>query len=364
MNRSAQREMYGKESWDKATRILLFLDRLGQSPIGSDRIYLHGGTALNSFILPPHRLSLDADINYLGPALSQADRATVERALCSVAESLGYHVEAGKEGHAGRTFKFVYQPDFSPRRTYLKVDLDYMNRVPLLDPKPMQTTFPDLECSFRIAAPVEAVASKIGALRSRVVPRDLYDAVQISRHRSRWSTGSEELDHAFVFFYLSLSASFPKPVDLLGRFASHVRDFEQILWPVLPLGDNPLPSQLADDAREFLHWATSPQTEAEREYLALAERGDYRPELLFREQPEIASRAASSPILLWKAENLRKAYEAGAYGRPDHGQWVETPAPGVSAHPQPASAADARHFGDIARNLSSGEPRGRSRGAR
>jgi predicted nucleotidyltransferase component of viral defense system len=53
---------------DKVVRLLMVLDRIGSHPLLRPRLCLHGGTALNLFVLGSPRLSVDIDLNYVGSA--------------------------------------------------------------------------------------------------------------------------------------------------------------------------------------------------------------------------------------------------------------------------------------------------------
>lgn len=125
---------YPAQSVEKVERLLELLGEIEGHPYLSPRLRLHGGTALNVFHLSMPRLSVDADLTYMGKvdlAEYQAERPDVERAVMALCEHLGYRVTtSGKTEHAGRTLKLLYhygdQPDL------IKVDLIYLNRAPLL----------------------------------------------------------------------------------------------------------------------------------------------------------------------------------------------------------------------------------------
>ncbi|WP_165062933.1 nucleotidyl transferase AbiEii/AbiGii toxin family protein [Adlercreutzia sp. ZJ154] len=58
--------VFDRDSADKVARTLELLEALHSHPAVRGKVCLHGGTALNLFVLAPERLSLDADINYVG----------------------------------------------------------------------------------------------------------------------------------------------------------------------------------------------------------------------------------------------------------------------------------------------------------
>ena len=50
---------------EKVSRLAGVLESMGEHPRLRGNIALHGGTALNLFMLEPERLSLDLDLNYI-----------------------------------------------------------------------------------------------------------------------------------------------------------------------------------------------------------------------------------------------------------------------------------------------------------
>lgn len=301
-------------SIDKAARMLEFLEVLYSHPSAKSRVCLHGGTALNLFVLDPKRLSLDADINYIGvcePEEMPPIREALESAIEAVAREIGYVPHAGKGGHAGRTFKLMYESTITGSIDFLKADLDYMNRVPILAPAMAKSKLDSPIVNFPINAPVEIVAGKLKAICERVVPRDLYDIGRIAGAQHEWSTEDSDADHALMIFYFALSSSFPKQQDILARFDGREHDVETILWPVLPTGMRPTLAELRENAAPFLSWATMPQNDSEAEFLVSLSKGKYRPELLFSSNSEMLQNAIASPAMKWKLHNLNAGIEKG-----------------------------------------------------
>ncbi|MDO9108766.1 MAG: nucleotidyl transferase AbiEii/AbiGii toxin family protein, partial [Coriobacteriia bacterium] len=126
---------YPAQTVEKVERLLELLVEIEGHPYLSSRVRLHGGTALNIFHLAMPRLSVDADLTYVGKVpLSeyQAERPDVERALMTLVERLGYKVTtSSKAAHSGRTLKMHYR--YMDQQDLIKVDLIYLNRSPLLE---------------------------------------------------------------------------------------------------------------------------------------------------------------------------------------------------------------------------------------
>ncbi|MCL2849485.1 MAG: nucleotidyl transferase AbiEii/AbiGii toxin family protein [Micrococcales bacterium] len=91
---------------DKVRRLLTVLDAINADRTLAPRVCLHGGTALNLFVLGAPRLSVDIDLNYVAAtdvAQMRAERPGLEQALLDVAEGLGLAAVPGKSEHSGRS---------------------------------------------------------------------------------------------------------------------------------------------------------------------------------------------------------------------------------------------------------------------
>jgi len=91
---------------DKVIRLLTVLDVFGADPMLGSAVCLHGGTALNLFVLGMPRLSIDIDLNYVGSTdleTLQAARPSLEQRVIDAGENMGFDVTAGKPEHSGRS---------------------------------------------------------------------------------------------------------------------------------------------------------------------------------------------------------------------------------------------------------------------
>ena len=68
LNREATTTGFRVEILEKVTLLLNLLDGFERHPYLKGRFALKGGTALNLFIFDVPRLSIDIDLNYIGPA--------------------------------------------------------------------------------------------------------------------------------------------------------------------------------------------------------------------------------------------------------------------------------------------------------
>jgi hypothetical protein len=84
---------YQPQTVEKVERLLELLAETGSHPYLGPRLRLHGGTALNIFHLSMPRLSVDADLTYVGrvpKAEYEAERPELERAMSDLGKSLGF----------------------------------------------------------------------------------------------------------------------------------------------------------------------------------------------------------------------------------------------------------------------------------
>jgi hypothetical protein len=294
---------------DKVIRLLTVLDRIGRHPLLAPRLCLHGGTALNLFVLGSPRLSVDIDLNYVGSAdreVMLAERAGVEQAVIDVAAGLGFSVKAGSPQHAGRSFSLQYQGQHGPDQ--VKIDLDYLNRSPLLPPAAKTAMLPTgAEVSFPLNSDIELFAGKTKALLDRVVARDLYDVGRIALvYPGMLAAGDEVAPRRIMLYYLSLSGPFPRPFEVSARFAGRERDVAAALHPVLPRTERPSLGDMIDAAESFVREIAQPRDDYEAEYLERAARAEFAPECLFSEYPDILAAARVDPAAAWKMRNLAK----------------------------------------------------------
>ena len=306
-------ENYLPGTTEKVGRLLTVLGAISRHPQFRGNICLHGGTALNLFAMKAPRMSIDADINYIGsPSSGELDliKTANQQALLEIAHEMGYTPLPGAIKHAGQTIKLLYVSQSTGARDFVKVDLDYLNRVPLLPFEIAQSSHAGLpKISFPINAPIEIAAGKIKALFERVVPRDLYDVRNISRRFSELTSGDKNLDRKILLYYTSIAQPFPRKLVVKDRFIGREKELRENLYPVLLDSEEPNLIEMIDEVESFIESEVAPKTPNETLYLQKFANGLYKPELLFDEESEIAERASRNPAALWKIKNLRLAEE-------------------------------------------------------
>ncbi|MDR0847691.1 MAG: nucleotidyl transferase AbiEii/AbiGii toxin family protein [Propionibacteriaceae bacterium] len=301
---------FAPQTVERVLRLLTVLDAINADSYLGGKVCLHGGTALNLFILDMPRLSVDIDLNYIGsPNLEQLteERPRVERAVIAIGSRLGFNVTPGKSEHSGRSFRLQYAGTYGTDS--VKIDLDYLNRSPLLPVEPKTVRLNTGESvTFPLNSEIELMAGKTKALVERVAVRDLYDICHISQRLPEALAGGDpHLRRRVVLYYLSISGPFPRPFRVADRFASRNNDIEYMLYPVLRADDRPTLDELISAAEQHVREFSEPKDENESEYLERADKADFAPELLFDNYPQTLAAARLDPAAAWKMRNLAKS---------------------------------------------------------
>lgn len=189
------------------------------------------------------------------------------------------------------------------------MDVNYLYRVSL-QPVIVQegwTPDPDFPCRARLVGLEETLAGKLLALVDRGAPRDVYDAVGLAERR--WLHDVARLRRLFVV----LSAGLDRPLptyEIPHRASLSDGEIEEGLVPVLRGDEHP--------RRDALTAALTPVmtglatlSASEREYVERIQWGEFQPELVVGDEPELLDRVRRHPMLLWKAENGRKRRRPG-----------------------------------------------------
>jgi len=294
---------------EKVLQLLSLLESIRSHPFLKTRLALKGGTALNLFIFPVPRLSVDIDLNYIGaPDLetTKRERPQIEEAIQAVCARQELTVRKMPGDHAGGKWQLRY-PSAAGGQGNLEVDVNFMFRVPLW---PIRHLDSHLVGSARASAiPTvdvhELASGKLVALLARRQARDLFDSHQI--------LGLKYLDPmrlrvGFVVYgamnrldWRSVSADkVDFDPDELGR---------QLL-PLLRTSEGSAAGarygrQLVEQCRKELA-VVLPFSKSEHEFLDhLLDRGEIRAHLLTND-PDLQNRIASHPLLEWKAQNVRQ----------------------------------------------------------
>lgn len=309
--REATATGFSAEPLEKVFRLMALLDALNSHPFLKTRIALKGGTALNLFCFEVPRLSVDIDLNYVGPADREAmlvERPKIEQAIQAVCSREGLAIKRMPSDHAGGKWRLSYVASKGGSGT-LELDVNFMLRTPLW---PCLVSECNLVGSFR-AAPArildlhELMAGKLAALLARSASRDIFD--------SRALLATPGIDPAKLRLGFVVYGGINRK-DWRTVSPSDVKvDPSEVRAELLPM----LRSELAPARGNVAEWADKlvaecrehlsvllPLKDAEMEFLRrLNDLGDIAPELL-TDDAALQETIRSHPGLLWKAFNVRK----------------------------------------------------------
>ena len=306
LHRLAVESGFAVAAVEKVIRLAEMLSGVGELEDLARALALKGGTALNLFLGPPSRLSVDLDFNFVGAEGREemlAARPAIEHRLQALARSQGFGVQLSAESHGGRKLFLTYArlADGQPDR--IEIDVNYLHRVCLLPAERRRMWRPDGEGPWTtLMSWPEIAAGKLVAFLDRAAPRDAWDVPRLVSHAPQpWPP--PDLRGLFIF----LAGTLPRPLHDYGRQSlDRIRDADvsRLLWPMLIGGERPSAASLREESWSVL----APLLElspAEIEFCDRLQAGELRPELLTFDDPEILDRLRCHPALLWKAENAR-----------------------------------------------------------
>ena len=317
VDRIARESGFRPQVVEKAMRLVRILERLDAHPTTTGQWLLKGGTALNLLHLDVPRMSVDIDLNYIGAGdrdAMLAARPGFEAALVSVCEREGCAVKRTPGEHAGGKYRLRFNSALGGSQN-LEVDVSYVARVPLLGTERLATRFPpDGPVEVATLSLAELAAGKFSALMQRSVPRDAFDAANLLG----LMPGLPEDAGFRLAFVCSMAGGRQDPRQLSPRDPEPTAlDVRQQLLPMLQrhapqaqdagsLRDD-LCGKLAGIAGRLLSWSP-----AERAFLdRLHEAGEVEAAVLHSD-PELQDKIAAQPMLLWKAQNVRRHRAGGS----------------------------------------------------
>ena len=256
---------------------------------------LKGGTAINLFVRPLPRLSVDIDLTYLPVADRATSLAAIDAAMGRIAERIRAGIPTAQvqpsrlEGEGAIT-KLVVRAD----AVQIKIEVTPVLRGTVYDPVTMAVV-PEVEDAFgfaemQVVSFPDLYAGKIVAAMDRQHPRDLFDVRDLLAHEGI----SDELRRAFIVYLISHGRPMaevlaPTRKPLAAEFA---RGFEGMTEKPVSLAE-------LETAREAIIAAMVAQMPAEHRHFLLGfKRGAPDWDLLG------VTGAEKLPAVQWKQQNL------------------------------------------------------------
>ena len=302
---------YRQEMIEKVVWLIEILNAIAQDSFLKDRLVLKGGTALNLFHFDLPRLSVDADLNYIGSVdrtVMEIERPQIKERIQQLFQRMGLSLSRNAEAHAGGKMTWRY-PSALGNQGNVEVDLNFMYRIPLL---PIEQ-----RGSIQLAGQQvnnlslldlhELAAGKLVALIDRGAGRDFFDAYQLFKHPA---LNLEKLRLCFVI-YAAMST-----VNFLNIQVDQVnvdqKDLQNKLIPVL---NHNFSKGFSSSAAWIDHLAENvklglkqllPFSEHERSFFSgFSESYEIKAELL-TEDNELIKKIKSHPALLWACKRMNK----------------------------------------------------------
>ena len=296
---------------EKVLYLVHLLNTMNSHPLLNGKWVLKGGTALNLFVLPYPRLSIDIDLNYIGALKREnmlTDRPKIEQAVQTVFSREGFVVRRAPSEHAGGKWRLSYL-SFTGQPANLNIDFNFMYRQPLWEIQHANShPFGDFQAMcIPILDMHELAAGKLSALLSRRQARDLFDCHHIF---DTDALQREKLRIAFVV-YGGMNRKDWRTVSVDDV------DFDSAEL-ARQLGPTLRSSQLREQEAlaEYGAWLVEkcrvalsivlPFTDAERDFLdLLLERGEIDASILTSDV-SLRQRIQAQPLLEWKALHVRR----------------------------------------------------------
>ncbi|MBI4605379.1 MAG: nucleotidyl transferase AbiEii/AbiGii toxin family protein [Planctomycetes bacterium] len=299
------------DALEKVFRLLSLLETLRSNAFLRPRVALKGGTALNLFLFDLPRLSVDIDLNYVGPidrATMLAEKPKVEQAIQAVCARESLTVKRMPIEHAGGKWRLAFT-NTAGSSDKLEIDVNFILRVPLWPVSSVDSRAVGPASAKQIALldRHELAAGKLAALCSRSASRDLFDGHELL---CRTDLDPAKLRLAFVV-YGGINRRDWRTVRV-EDIGADARDLERELVPMLRADLSPARANVASWAETLVRETRDlmslvlPLVDREREFLErLNGAGDIVPELL-TDDPVMRAIIRDNPGLKWKALKVKK----------------------------------------------------------
>ena len=207
---TAQELNVQKQTLERVLRLMDVLEFINTDSYLKNKLALKGGTAINLTFYNYMRLSVDIDLDYIGPndrEQMMIDRNLIEKRLLNYTQesNMQYRNDKTKKTHALDSFVFNYSNLFNAT-DIIKIEINYMNRIHLFDCEKRNITLP-LKNSKKVLTlnKIDLFASKTNALIYRTTIRDIYDVYNMIKNKTI-SSNEFIIFKKSLIFYLLLSA--------------------------------------------------------------------------------------------------------------------------------------------------------------
>lgn len=298
---------YQIASLEKVVRLGEMAGDITRHPFLGKVLALKGGTVLNLCFGPPMRLSVDLDFNYIGSherSKMLEDRPKVEEAVVELSRRQGYSPQRSADTFAGRKFFLRYRSVMG-QDDRIEVDLNYIFRLPLVDPEIRELWQPgELDrIKVRAVGLEELLVGKLLALLDRGAARDVWDVANLSTEMMKMARSRR-----FRSRFIALSAILDHPLQTYtkDRLKNLLTDhaISGNLMPMLAVSEPLRSVDLIDRAWKVIEQFVILEPN-EEEFITGIGRGELLSKLLFKAGSENEKKINEHPAILWKVVNVR-----------------------------------------------------------
>ena len=302
-----------KSTLEKVERLLNILEWINDKTELKDLLALKGGTAINTAIFNFPRLSVDIDLDLthnLAKEQMIKERENIHNLIIQYLNANDYKINMEKSKNVYALDSIVAEyVDIKGNIDNIKIEINYMNRVHILETKKLKIAtdvFEDKHLIINCINPIEIYATKLCALLSRTTARDLFDVYTLSKYDLFDNKEKELLKQCFMLEYIAINDYKLEDMDIERIEKLEKPDIKTKLLPTLK-DRNPRKSnvdEMKQAVREYLKDILIIDDNIKQFYNQF-QKGIYQPEILFNDK-EIIERVKEHPMIIWKLDSKYK----------------------------------------------------------
>ena len=294
---------------EKVLRLIKILNFVFTKESINNMLLLKGGTAINLCLLKLPRLSVDIDFDF---AVDCSKNEMLEK-LQMIRDIIVDYMTSNdykpsnrsKQTHTLDSFVFMYDT-LSNSTDVLKIEINYSNRCHLFKQEERSTTeLLGESTTVHMLNPLELIGSKVSALISRTVPRDVYDVYNLLKDNERYDW---KLISNIAILYTCLSEDLPIDFDVIIEKAltkiDSLRYFhlKETIIPVIHKGEQLNVELMKNTVITFIKKSFNLNTN-EKEFIVNFNNGNFIPELLVGKLE--LNEIKHHPMVEWKMNKLK-----------------------------------------------------------
>ncbi len=291
-----------KDNLEKVLRLAEILKFINSDSILSGKLALKGGTAINLTAVALPRLSVDIDLDFtenLSKEETAEARQQITKRLTDYMWQEGYSLLAEpREHYVLSSYVFNYINN-AGNRDNIKIEINFMDRCHILPLEFRSVKSKGVTEQFDVLTlhTTELYASKINALLSRAVPRDLYDVYYMIGQNIVADT--EMLRKCLVFYNMVGGDQDIAEIDFKNIERINYQKVKRELKPVIAKTDK---FDLETARKVVLEYLAKlvVLTDSEKQFVAEFKNKNYLPELLF--DNNTADKLRCHPMALWRCK--------------------------------------------------------------